>query len=389
MKYQVSTPAMPFPFSVRQLIRLFFRSLLWSLNVVLALYTLFLYWLLDDVPVEHWSASMLMITLPIAWALNITCLLIWFFTNPWRCLLSLLVLLAGFWLWPRTIAWNDPVSNLYGKPTLTLLSYNLMNFNAEEFYRNPQARHETRLLTDWVVKNEASVKCFQEFYNSQRHPSLRMIARFDSSGYAYKALLYPDYKRQPDMYVGLAIFSRYPILNQGREAFGPSHNGIVWADIKIGADTVRVINVHLESMGIRVRRVLDQQEMAGVRLQTRGILSSLREGFMARQAQIRTVERYVDESPYPVVVTGDFNETPYSVVYGRMRAKLHNAFEDAGRGFGFSLNRAPSVLRIDNQFYDANALTALRFKTLRHVPYSDHYPILGNYMFERARKSRF
>ncbi|MCY7359468.1 MAG: endonuclease/exonuclease/phosphatase family protein [Rudanella sp.] len=377
---------MPTRFSVRLLVGLFFRSLFWSLNVVLVFYTVLLYWLLYNLPVQHWSASMFMITLPVAWAFNLICLIAWLFTHPWRSLLSLLALVAGFWLWPRTVALNTPISNLEGKPMLSLLSYNVANFNSNDFYATLAKSKRTRQITDWIIRNEASVKCFQEFYNSQRYPALQMADRLRAAGYTYEAVLYPEYRQMPDSFLGIAIFSKFPILNQGREPFGlHTHNGIVWADIKIGADTVRIINVHLESMGIRVRRVLNQREMAGVRTETRGILGSLREGFIARREQVLRGERYIDDSPFPVIVAGDFNETPYSVVYGRLRARLNNAFEDAGQGFGFSLNRAPNLLRIDNQFYDANRLTALQFKTLREVPYSDHFPIYGEYVFTALR----
>lgn len=383
MKYQAIPLTMSSRFSVRRLIGLFFRSLFWSLNVVLVLYTFLIYWLLYNIPVQHWSASMLMITLPVAWLFNLICSIAWLFTHPLRSILSLLALLAGFWLWPRTLTWNTPVANSDGKPMLSLLSYNVANFNADDFYGVPAKRKRAIQLTDWVIRNEASVKCFQEFYNSQRHPTLHMANRLRASGYTYEAVLYPDYRQTPDFMVGVAIFSKYPIINQGREPFGVhAHNGIVWADINMGTDTVRIINVHLESMGIRVRRVLSQREMAGVRTETRGILALLREGFIDRREQIISVEKYVSQSPFPVIVTGDFNETPYSVAYGRMRARLNNAFEDAGQGFGFSLNRAPNLLRIDNQFYDARRLTPLSFKTLSNVPYSDHFPILGEYIFK-------
>lgn len=368
-------------FSVRRLIGLFVRSLFWSLNVVLVLYTLLLYWLLYNLPVQHWSASMLMITLPVAWLFNLICLIIWLFANPGRSAISLLALLAGFWLWPRTLVWNSPQPDRRGKSTLSLLSYNVTNFNSDQLYSKPSKQSRTRLITDWVIRNEASVKCFQEFYNSKRHPVLRMADRLRAAGYVYEAVLYPEYDQVPDSFLGVAIFSKYPIVNQGREPFGiHTHNGIVWADIKIGADTVRIINVHFESMGIRLRRVLNQQEMAGVRSETRGILGSLREGFIARRQQVLRAEKYIADSPFPVIVTGDFNETPYSVAYGRIRSKLNSAFEDAGRGFGFTLNRAPKLLRIDNQFYDARRLTPLRFKTFNDVHYSDHFPIYGEYV---------
>jgi endonuclease/exonuclease/phosphatase (EEP) superfamily protein YafD len=183
----------------------------------------------------------------------------------------------------------------------------------------------------------------------------------------------------------VATFSRHPIIDEGRHVFS-SFNGMVWTDINLGDDTIRVINVHLQSMGIRVRRVLEKDEMSEVKAETRSVLGALKAGFKARQAEVHLVEEQIDQSPYPVVVTGDFNDTPYSVVYERLRRRLPNAFEDAGHGFGFTLNRAPRTIRIDNQFYDPR-LQVLDFETHRDQPHSDHYPVEGKYVLLRRKKS--
>ena len=59
----------------------------------------------------------------------------------------------------------------------------------------------------------------------------------------------------------------------------------------------------------------------------------------------------IERSPYPVILCGDFNEVPYGYAYGRVRKQLRNAFENSGTGFGFTYNKAPRYIRIDNQFY--------------------------------------
>jgi endonuclease/exonuclease/phosphatase (EEP) superfamily protein YafD len=81
---------------------------------------------------------------------------------------------------------------------------------------------------------------------------------------------------------------------------------------------------------------------------------------------------------YPVIVVGDLNETPYGWAYGTLRERLKNSFEEAGRGFGFTLNRSPFLVRIDNQFYSKD-FTVKQFVTLRNINYSDHFPIAADY----------
>ncbi|MEZ0611174.1 endonuclease/exonuclease/phosphatase family protein [Fibrella sp. WM1] len=349
------------------------RSVLWSVHIGLFFYTLFVYYLLGSLLSEHWFASMLMITLPVAWLGLALLALIWLFFRPWRALLSLAAFLIGYWLWPRTLSLDSANANPNNRPTLTLLSYNVSAFATDEFYEFKQESKKSQQLVDWVVKHPAPVKCFQEFYTGSLSPTYEVRQRLEQAGYRYRAFLQPI----NDGYVGVTTFSKYPIIGQGRRAFG-SFNGMVWADIKLGADTVRIINVHMQSMGIRVRRVFENEEIDAMKSETRTVLGALKAGFVARRHEVRLIEQCVQSSPYPVIVTGDFNDTPYSIIYERLRHRLHNAFEDGGSGFGFTLNRAPRFIRIDNQFYDPK-LYLLRFDTHRDIPYSDHYPIEGEY----------
>lgn len=365
-------------FSFTRFITRFFGSLFWSINLLLALYTLIIYYLIFDIPIEHWSASMLMITLPVAWAFHLVYIGSWLYVRSWRSGLSILIMLTGCWLWPRTWTWHLPKAVEVGQKPFAILSYNVMGFDVD--HNGLPDTMAIERMTNWVVDVRADIKCFQEFHYSRHWPTRHMINRLRNAGYNHSVLLKDDYGAYATRVVGTAIFSKYPILRSGRKPFDKEMNGIVWADILIRKDTLRLINVHLRSMGIRVGRVLRQDEIAGVRHETKGILGALKAGFTERRLQIRFVEKNIADSPYPVIVTGDFNETPYSVVYGRMRRLLPNAFEEAGRGFSFTLNRMPRFVRIDNQFYDRR-LSILHFQTIRDIRYSDHYPILGTYTF--------
>ena len=110
----------------------------------------------------------------------------------------------------------------------------------------------------------------------------------------------------------------------------------------------------------------------------KGILSSLKWGFEKHSSEVEMVERLIDESVYPVILCGDFNETPYGNAYGNIRDRLKNAFEERGNGFGFTMNRSPRIIRIDNQFC-SESIKVLDFQTFSDIKYSDHLPILGRY----------
>lgn len=359
-----------------QLITFFFRSIFWSINILLAFYTLLAYWLLYTLNTEHWLAGMLMISIPVVWVINLAVLIVWAFTRPWRVWLSAIVVLSGVILFgKRTFSWHSP------EPATTA-SVKLFSYNVQSFYVDNQLDRSKLIpqvsdAVDYVVNYDAPIKCLQELTTVKAIPAYDIKQRMLKAGYAYSIVLNPAELDKEYGSPAMAIYSKYPIIHSDRESFGP-HNGILWANIKIGNDTIRVINVHLHSMGIRVGKVLKQQEIAGVKHETHGVLSALRTGFIERQWQVRHVERHIQESEFPVLVAGDFNDTPYSVVYERMRRTLPSSFEDKGHGFGFTYNRLPGYIRIDNQFHDPR-LPVLSLETINTVRYSDHYPLDGTY----------
>ncbi|AUD04865.1 endonuclease/exonuclease/phosphatase family protein [Spirosoma pollinicola] len=366
---------------VRQFITYFFRSLLWSINLLLVIYTCLAYWLLYSLQIEHWSASMVMITLPIAWVLNFIVVCLWLVARPWRSWLSGIVLMIGLIMFgSRTFVWHTPVELASKGKSIKIFSYNVQSFDMNDSWAMYSSSPRIRRTENFVLRYDAPIKCFQEFFNSTSIPDYDIIKRFRQAGYRYSVFLHPEMTQTSDGNVGAVIFSIYPIIKSGREPFG-AQNGILWADIKIDNDTIRVINVHLQSMGIRVGKVLKQKGIKAVQRETRGVLGALHTGFTDRKEQELIVEQYIHESPFPVIVTGDHNDTPYSVVYERMRRLLPNSFEDAGRGFGFTYNRLPGFIRIDHQFYSPK-FTVLNFETLNYIGYSDHYPIVGTYLLK-------
>jgi endonuclease/exonuclease/phosphatase (EEP) superfamily protein YafD len=108
----------------------------------------------------------------------------------------------------------------------------------------------------------------------------------------------------------------------------------------------------------------------------------MRKGFIHHRDEMNQINRLIQQSQFPVIVVGDLNETPYGWAYGTIRERLKNSFEEAGRGFGFTLNRSPYFVRIDNQFF-SDDWNIVRFKTLRNIKYSDHFPLIADYTLKK------
>ncbi len=292
-----------------------------------------------------------------------------------RAWLSGLMLVLG---WPHlesTLQVSFSGSDAQG---LRVLSYNVRVFNLYQTYWDKDPEKAAEVL-DWVLAQEAEVLCFQEYYENSTDSLFDLPARMAEAGYPYHHIV--DRFGDGEQRFGQAIYSRLPVVSVGTLDFHVnSGNKAQWMDVVWQEDTVRIYNLHLESMALSEDEVLatnlgDQE----VREEKKRTLRKLRAGQATRSRQARQLDRHLSESPHPVIVTGDFNEMPYGHVYHIMHNQLTSAFEEDGAGFGFTYNGRLFFLRIDHQFFDDERLELLDFKTLRSVKHSDHYPILGTY----------
>ena len=151
----------------------------------------------------------------------------------------------------------------------------------------------------------------------------------------------------------------------------------IYTDILIDSDTVRVFNVHLQSYLIDPRRYsiiespgLDEEQDIK---EMREMGSKYRLAVKLRAKQAREIRKYIEESPYPVIVCGDFNDSPISYSYQKLRGNFNDAFVSSGHGLGRTyIGKLPSF-RIDNIFY-SNNFESFNFQTL-DFRMSDHLPV--------------
>lgn len=215
---------------------------------------------------------------------------------------------------------------------------------------------------DWIASDDATIKCFQEF-----NPRKSIVDAIQK-------------ERELEYVVGgrgntLAIFAEGKIVDSGLLFPVNNINNVLFADILKGSDTLRVYNVHLESMGININEMSTSDE---VREEYNKLKNKFVNGSVQRAEQIELLLEHTNNCQYPVIISGDFNDVPYSYNYFKLRANFNNAFEEVGKGFGFTFNGSLPFLRIDNQFYSSR-IQAHSFQTLTKVLYSDHFPIKGNF----------
>nr|WP_235727073.1 endonuclease/exonuclease/phosphatase family protein [Hymenobacter siberiensis] len=273
---------------------------------------------------------------------------------------------------------------------VSLLSANVRIFNVYAQLRDPDFA-SSKGFVRWLATSPADVLCLQEYYNEPLGNSFEAKVFHTEErlgrGSGRHAFVSPSLTNAIGAEFGLAIFSRFAIVRRGTIAFGKlSQNHAMWADLARPAgpghsqpDTIRVFNVHLQSMAMAESDIATATESrAGLRQKAPNLLRRFRNGAVARGVQVDTVLARVARSPYPVLLAGDTNDLPYSYVYDQLADHMQNAWATVGFGIGATYNGKLPGLRIDQQFA-SKQWQVLGCKVHREIKWSDHFPVEGLY----------
>lgn len=324
-------------------------------------------------------AAFIPILLPVVVLLNIGALVIYAMRKSTLVLLPALVLLTSFRFFPSTLSLIPPAKPAHSsEKEIKLLSYNVSYFQMQRLYSDayydPKQNETVGQMREWLLSQDADILCLQEFFDDSYSKLYNTVERLSESGYECYFMHSVNTVNKANR--GLAIFSRYPIVNRGELFLSDNnYNGAAFADVVVAeGDTLRVINMHLESMRIKVHT-----KGMGLPHAMKEALRRYKWGAEERANQTEAITDFIHKSPYPVLLAGDLNDTPYSYVYRQFRNQLENTFEEAGSGFGFTYrgNRL-FFLRIDHIF-NSPSLQAASFNTHQDVWFSDHFPLTASF----------
>lgn len=259
------------------------------------------------------------------------------------------------------------------KPQLSLLSYNIRYFDIYNWSKQKNTRQK---LFDYLNKFEGSVVCLQEFSVNENQANNRTIINNLSS--------YPYHYIQKDM----AVFSRVPIIRRGSIPFDQKYtSSCIYFDIPLRGDTVRIYNVHLESYKLgKQERKFVKEISEGLKSEhitdgMKNIAARIVSANKTRATQAEQIKTHLQTSPYPTIICGDFNDTPLSYTYQKIKGDLTDCFIEKGRGLGNTyIGEFPSF-RIDY------ILHTPEFETISYtrgdITLSDHYPISGKLKYNK------
>ena len=273
---------------------------------------------------------------------------------------------------------------------LRVMSWNVAQFDILKAKKNPNTYQE---MINLVNQYRPDVACFQEMVSGDtladlNTPYYKEFAFYSIFEFANK-LDYPDYlysynykeNFMNQQHFGIIIFSKYPIINKQTVTHYPNdyNSTFQYVDIVKEHDTFRVFNLHLQSLRFSTTNLkyIKNPSIKDTGLaKSKNVVSKFKNGFLKRRTQANHVKDEISNSPYPVIICGDFNDVPNSYAYETIGDGLQDAFVQKGVGIGRTYSGISPTLRIDHIFVDS------RFSVNQYtrIPkmLSDHFPIIAD-----------
>lgn len=253
---------------------------------------------------------------------------------------------------------------------LTVLTYNTHRMGG--FCKVPQNR-----VVQYLLRQDADVVCLQEVEvrKNAKYLTLAELRAAMQAKYPYSYVDFAVYNQRRQF--GNVVFSKYPLIHKETIRYTSRANISSRCDIVVKGDTIRLITNHLES------NKLDKKDFAedltsgeAIRETAQRLSEKMETARELRHEQARIVRAAIDASPYPIIVVGDFNDTPLSYTYWKMRGWMRDCFLSTSWGrMGFTYIYHHVGVRIDYILCSRDLHpTECHVDRVRH---SDHYPVVS------------
>jgi endonuclease/exonuclease/phosphatase family metal-dependent hydrolase len=331
-------------------------------------------------PVDFWFPAFLGLAHIPLLLINILFIFFWIFLLRKWVIGSLLVVVFSWGHIGTHFRFWKTDNKINSSDTLRIMSFNVRLFDLYQWKSEKKYKTRSRIFK-MVGEQSPDLLCIQEYYSNKEKgfdvkDTLRKVA---SLKYNYVA----NFKTlSGEKAWGMAIFCKYPLFNKQRITFKNSlNNYFQYADFSKGTDTIRIFNIHFESIHFGQEDYLFMNDLTNPHPERHDVFGLIKKiyaklgvAFSRRAQQVELVKIYVASSPYPVILCGDFNDTPASFVYNRIIEELDDSFCESGSGLSSTYPNLFIPLRIDYIMHSKESFQSAHYDVIRE-DLSDHFPI--------------
>ena len=290
--------------------------------------------------------NLLSLGFPILMIINILLLMFWIAT--WKKRAAVFLVLSLFFI-ILTKRWINYTPSKKETPNLKIISLNGKSgkFGDENIY-------------NFLNDQKADVVLTQEYKSDE-----------NLKGFEYFERRFPVVKIQ----------SRFPIVESGIVETDAKNGRCIYADIKVNGKIIRFVNVYMEPFYLDKSMVKPSKDMNVNEEKAKSIIHKLVPTFRKHQSQIAPIKGFLDSSPYPIILAGDFNSVPNSYEYYTLSEKLGDTFLKVGKGRGTSFHDFKFPIKIAHIFA-SKSITPISYKVDRGVKISDHFPVIAEFLID-------
>lgn len=344
-------------------------------------------------PMQWWPISLLGLGFIFIFVTLIAFIFFWLVFKPVYVFISLVTIFIGYKSIALFFGFHKPEKFDYSKSNnvIRVAHWNVARFT--EWKRNNNRGSQTRLkMMDLLKEQNADVLCLQEFFTSQDS------TYYDNLNHVMKEMGYPYFYYSWDndgylQWVGQIIFSRLPFIDSGMIRFPrpTMPEALIHVDLLHNNDTIRIYTTHLQSVRFqkqdfdRIEKIKNTED--SLVENSRSIFGKLKRGIIFRARQAEVVREMISQSPYPFILTGDFNDVPNSYAYATVKDDdLQDIFLEKGFGIGRTYLHISPTLRIDYMF----ATKDFQVKQFNRVvkDLSDHYMMVADFQLRKDSTSQ-
>jgi endonuclease/exonuclease/phosphatase family metal-dependent hydrolase len=330
-------------------IRIFGKGLLLSVHLLLVLLLLYpqffmpLGWI--------WVNGFLSLLAPYIIVLHLLFLFIWLIAKPILSLISVATLGIAYPTILVLFAWHPgtPFSQKKKDNSLRITSFNVKEFNGN----TPQPighKLRTEDIAASIQKWDPDIICLQEYNTKELKNDIANHATYFDQKYPYSFFSKDHQINAANYFAGNIIYSKYRILYAERVPF-TNQESLIYVDLLKGDDTIRVFTTHLASFKFKqndFEAIDDAADANKAALKAKyGVMRKMKNAFMIRAVQASNIQAQLAKSPYPTIITGDFNDVPSSYTYKLIKGDMQDAFLAKGFGIGATYMNLSPTLRID------------------------------------------